>query len=69
MKEVLAKVYYDINNDVSSVSFEGEIIRCKVCQSALHAETDFVKYCSIWNKIVPNQGFCYLGNEVKHNEN
>lgn len=62
MKEQIAKIYYDLNDNVSSVTFNDEIARCKDCNSAVMTDTPFVKYCTIWNKIVPLQGYCYLGN-------
>lgn len=63
MKEVICKIYYDSNKEVNSTVYDCELIRCRRCNFALEAETNFVKLCSMWNRIVPLNGYCYLGYE------
>lgn len=63
MKEVISKIYYDSNKEVTSTVYDCELIRCRNCNFAIESETNFVKLCTMWNRIVPLNGYCYLGSK------
>lgn len=61
-KEFILKIYYDADGQITSTERKNEITRCRYCECSEKADsTGYVRNCSVWNRVVPLEGFCYLG--------
>lgn len=61
-KEFVMKFDYDINGEVKITTVKEPIVRCRNCECAETADsTGYIKNCCIWSRVVPLDGFCYLG--------
>lgn len=65
MNEYIVKTYNDFNGDISSIEVEQKITRCLHCNMHKKTEWPVVLDCRFWNKLVPVDGFCYMGSEEK----
>lgn len=63
MNEYIVKTYNDVNGEISSIQVEQKITRCLHCNQHEKTSSPAVLNCCFWNRVVPVNGFCYLGNE------
>ena len=58
--------YGKVNGNLD-VEFRERIVRCRNC-SHVKPTTDDRRYCELWSHIVPDEGFCWRGEETGHAE-
>lgn len=58
------EVEHDDGRDRGAVRYVPQLVLCADC-SHCKPTTDGRRYCALWSHIVPDDGFCWRGEEVE----